>query len=121
MEKKIENTIPVLPVKNLKKSFEFYIDTLGFKSDFAGHVIGSVSRDGCSILLKESHEPTDPVWVWMGLQDDSLFNEYKEKGVKVFQEPQNHQWAYEMKFEDIDGNIVWIGTEARKDIPFEGE
>ncbi len=119
MKKKVECTIPVLPVKNLKKSFEFYIDTLGFKLDWEGQTFGSVSRDGHCIMLSEKNKPTDPAWVWIGLEDDTLFDEYKRKGVNVFQEPQNHPWAYEMKFEDIDGNILWIGTEPRTDIPQE--
>jgi hypothetical protein len=28
-------------------------------------------------------------------------------------------WAYEMKFEDIDGNVLWLGSEPRKEIPFQ--
>ena len=52
------------------------------------------------------------------MEDSSLFDELTSKGVKVFQKPQNHPWAYEMKFEDIDGNVLWLGTEPRKDLPF---
>jgi hypothetical protein len=38
---------------------------------------------------------------------------------KVRQEPKNYSWAYEMKFEDIDGNVRWLGTEPKSDIPLE--
>ena len=38
----------------------------------------------------------------------ALFEEFRSKGVKILQEPQNHQWAYEMKFEDQDGNVLWV-------------
>ena len=117
MEKKVECTIPVLPVKNLKDSIKFYVETLGFTVDWEGQFFASVSRDGCPIMLNEKHDSTDQAWAWIGLADDTIFDEYKGKGVNVFQEPQNHPWAYEMKFEDIDGNILWLGTEPRKDMP----
>ena len=48
-----------------------------------------------------------------------MFQLYRDKGVKVRQEPRNYSWAYEMKFEDLDGNILWLGTEPRKDMPLE--
>jgi predicted lactoylglutathione lyase len=40
-----------------------------------------------------------------------------ERGVEVLQPPKNYSWAYEMKFRDIDGNVLWLGTESKKDIP----
>ena len=117
MEKKIENTIPLLPVRNLKYSIDYYVDTLGFKEDWRGEVVGSVSRDGCSIMLSEQIKATIPGWVWIGVQDATLFEEYRNRGVLVHQEPLNHIWAYEMKFKDPDGNILWLGTASRKDLP----
>ena len=116
MKKKVENTIPVLPVKNLKDSIKYYVDTLGFHEDWKGDVVGSVSRDGHCILLSEGTGATGPSWVWIGLEDAALFEEYKSKGVKVRQQPENHDWAYEMKFEDPDGNVLWAGTDTRADL-----
>ena len=117
----IENIIPVIPVRNLQKSFAFYTEILGFQRDWGGDegdTICSVSRDKHCIMLTEREEMETPSWIWIGLEDDSLFEEYRSKGVTVSQEPQNHPWAYEMKFEDIDGNVLWLGTEPRKDQPF---
>lgn len=115
----VENTIPVLPVKNLSESLVFYVETLGFRVDWRGEVVGSVSRDGHCIMLSEITGMAGPGWVWIGLQDTSLFDEYRSRRVQVHQEPQNHVWAYEMKFEDPDGNVLWLGTETRKDLPVE--
>ncbi|MBV7328330.1 VOC family protein [Chloroflexi bacterium TSY] len=123
IERKVECTIPVLPVRDLVRSIQFYTETLEFKLDWGGEegsMICSVSKDGCSIMLSQSNQQTG-VWVWIGLEDDSLFEVYKTKGVKVLQEPQNHPWAYEMKFEDIDGNVLWLGTGPKDDLPFEDE
>ena len=117
-ERQVECTIPVLPVRDLSRSIRDYTETLGFKLDWGGgegSIICSVSKDGCSIMLSQDAKPSPGVCVWIGLEDDSLFHLYKSRGVKVRQEPQNHPWAYEMKFEDIDGNILWLGTEPRKD------
>jgi hypothetical protein len=33
----------------------------------------------------------------------------------------NFSWAYEMKFADPDGNVLWLGTEPKTDVPFVGE
>lgn len=120
--RQIECTIPILPVSKLQKAITFYTGTLGFKLDWGGHegsVIGSVSRDGCALMLSETGPGAPRAWVWIGLEDDSLFHEFRKDGVKVRQEPRNFSWAYEMKFEDPDGNVLWLGTEPRKDLPLE--
>jgi len=121
-ERQVECTIPVLPVRDLKRSIHFYTETLGFKLDWGGEdgsTICSVSKDGCRIMLSQQAEVGRGVWVWIGLEDDSLFHLYRDRGVKVRQEPKNYSWAHEMKFEDIDGNVFWLGTEPRKDMPLE--
>ncbi|WP_422081397.1 VOC family protein [Ulvibacterium sp.] len=117
MKNKIENIIPVLPVKNLNRSVDYYVNILGFKEDWRGVAVGSVSCDGCSIMLSELIKTSHPNWVWIGLQDATVFEELMNKGVKVIQEPMNHDWAYEMKFEDLDGNVLWLGTGPRDDLP----
>ncbi|MCA9175734.1 MAG: VOC family protein [Planctomycetales bacterium] len=121
-DRQIECTIPILPVRDLTRSIRFYTETLGFKLDWGGEdgdAICSVSKDGHCIMLSRSAEGSPGVWVWVGLEDDSLFHLYRSRGVKVRQEPMNYSWAYEMKFEDIDGNVLWLGTEPRTDLPLE--
>lgn len=113
----VECTIPVLPVANMRSSQRFYIEVLGFKADWSGEVVCSVSRDGHAIMLSQQLPETARNWVWIGLHDTALFDEWRERGVRVRQEPQNHAWAYEMKFEDIDDNVLWVGTETRTDLP----
>jgi catechol 2,3-dioxygenase-like lactoylglutathione lyase family enzyme len=103
----------------LERSKRFYIDVLGFQLDWMGDVICSVSMNGSSIMLSQIEPWKSAAWVWIGLEDDSLFETYRAGGVKVRQEPQNHSWAYEMKFEDPDGNVLWLGTETRADLPLD--
>ena len=113
MKNKVENTIPVLPVKDLKRSKEFYVQKLGFVVDW-GHSedaeICQVSRDGCPIMLTEDRSLGSPACVWIGLESDELFREYTAKGLTVRREPENKPWAYEMLVHDIDGNVLWLGT-----------
>jgi predicted lactoylglutathione lyase len=116
---KVECTISVLPVRDLERSIQFYTDTLGFKLDWRGEVTASVTRDGHPIMLSQGITSEPPGWVWIGLRDDLLFDSYRTKGVEVAQNPMNHTWAYEMKFKDIDGNILWLGTETRKELPLD--
>jgi predicted lactoylglutathione lyase len=122
--RQVECTIPILPVRDLARSIAFYRDTLGFKLDWGGGegaTICSVSRDHCSIMLVQKPVGDRPTWVWVGLEDDSLFDAYRAKGVKVLQEPRNYSWAYEMKFENPDGNVLWLGTEPKADAPYEDQ
>lgn len=118
----VECTIPILPVRDLVRSIRFYVDRLGFSVDWGKEPnsrICSVSRDHCSVMLVQQESTVSPAWVWIGLENDSLFDAYRSNGVTVFQEPQNHPWAYEMKFQDPDGNILWLGTEPKSDVPFQ--
>jgi catechol 2,3-dioxygenase-like lactoylglutathione lyase family enzyme len=117
----VECTIPVLPVRNLARSIRFYTGKLGFKLDWRGEVVCSVSRDDKPIMLRQTsgREKTAPVWVWIGLESDLLFKSYRAKRVKVLQEPMNHAWAYDMKFADPDGNVLWFGTEPKDNLPFD--
>ena len=117
----VECIIPVLPVSSLRRSIQFYTQTLGFKHDW-GHgehdTVCGISRDGCSLMLSQAiNDDTSRIWVWIGLEDDSLFDDWRRQGVKIRQEPRNMPWAYEMKFEDLDGNVLWLGTGPREDIP----
>ncbi|MBL9182089.1 MAG: VOC family protein [Verrucomicrobiaceae bacterium] len=116
-DREVECTIPILPVGYLERSIQFYTETLGFKLDWRSGSIGSVSRDGCAIMFRQSNTVSAPCWVWIGLESDALFHLYRERGVKVLQEPMNWSWAYEMKLEDPDGNVLWLGTEPRDDLP----
>lgn len=121
MKQNVECTIPILPVRSLSKSVAFFTETLGFRIDWgdASSTVCSVSRDGKPIMLREATGDFAPAWVWIGLEDDSLFEEFQGRGVEVLQPPKNYSWAYEMKFRDIDGNVLWLGTESKANIPFD--
>jgi uncharacterized glyoxalase superfamily protein PhnB len=66
-------------------------------------------------MLTEDPISKDKGCIWIGLEDDSLFKICKDKGAKIILEPRNMPWAYEMKIEDQDGNVLWLGTEPKKE------
>ena len=112
-DKKIENIIPVLPVKDIQQSIQFYTETLDFELAWGGgdgETLGAVAKDGFSIYLSEDANNNGGMCVWIGMEDDSLFALYQSRGVKVVLQPQNRPWAYEMKIADPDGNVLWLGT-----------
>lgn len=110
--KLVENAIPVLGVSELERSIEFYRRVLGFEVEWnAGHLC-SVSRDGSSIMLR-CEEEIAPGTVWIGIDDDSLFDAIGKSGAEVLEPPSNKPWAYEMTIADPDGNVLWLGAEPR--------
>ena len=72
-------------------------------------------------MLCQREAMAEPSWVWIGCEDETVFALWRSLGVKVRQDPKNWSWAYEMKFEDLDGNVLWLGTEPRRDQPFEDQ
>src|SRR5271169_4984544 len=114
-----ECVVPILRVRSLAASIDFYVNVLGFKVDWRGsNIIAGLSRDRCQIMLCEGEQGNAGTWVWIGVSDiEPLFRDYTAKGVKVRHPPTNYQWAYEMQIEDPDGHVLRIGSEPKTDRP----
>lgn len=111
-----EGANPILRVQKLSASLDYYVHTLGFEIDWQAPFFASVSRGRCHIFLSEGNPGS---WVWIGVQDaEALFNEYQTKGAKVRHPPTNYSWAYEMQVEDLDGNVLRLGSEPKDGQPF---
>jgi len=114
-----EGVTPILRVGNLKTSVEYYVGKLGFKQDWKGPApFASISRGKCHIFLSEGDQGHTGSWVWVGVEDaDALFNEYRASGAKVRHAPTNYPWAYEMQMEDLDGNVLRMGSDPKSNQP----
>ncbi len=110
----IENIQPILSVKDIAVSREFYVNKLGFEeAEWGDNNFTSISRDNCSIYLCRGEQGNPGTWIWVGFDGDifSLYNELREKGVTIRQPPVNHSWALEMQIEDPDGHVLRFGTD----------
>ena len=120
MQKAIENIQPILHVKDMKASIDYYEQVLGFKKAEWGDTFTAVGRDDWGIYLCEGAQGQPGTWVWIGVYDvDALYQEFKEKGAKIVLPPTNYPHALEMRIEDPDGHVLRFGSGRREDKPFE--
>lgn len=111
---RLENIQPILSVKDMALSKDFYVNQLGFKeAEWGDNNFTSVSRDNCGIYLCKGEQGNPGTWIWIGFDGDIhlLYDELKSKGVKIRQAPVNHSWAMEMQVEDPDGHVIRFGTD----------
>jgi predicted enzyme related to lactoylglutathione lyase len=113
-----EGAQPILRVGDLKASVDYYANVLGFKVDFHD-LVASVSRGRCAIFLVEGDQGNPGTWVWVGVDDvDLIHAEYVKSGAKIRQPPTNFPWGCEMQVEDLDGNVLRLGSESMLNRPF---
>ena len=114
-----EGVNPVLRVRDVRASRDYYVQALGFKVDWEyENSLVSVSRGRCGLFLCEGDQGNPGSWVWIGATDvDALYEEYKESGAKIRHPPTNYAWALEMQVEDLDGNVLRLGSEPRNGEP----
>jgi catechol 2,3-dioxygenase-like lactoylglutathione lyase family enzyme len=113
---------PIIPVRNLAASVDYYVDALGFTLDWSepgGYGFASLSRGKAHLFLAEGDQGNLGVWVWIGVGDaEALWKDYQRRGAKIRHPPTNFSWAYEMQVEDLDGNVLRMGSDPLPDQPF---
>jgi predicted enzyme related to lactoylglutathione lyase len=113
-----EGVNPILRVKDLSASIDYYVQFLGFTIDWQGSNFASVSRGRCHIFLSQGDQGQPGSWVWIGVEDaDALLEEYRRTGAKIRHMPTNYPWAYEMQVEDLDGNVLRLGSDSKENEP----
>ncbi len=109
---------PVLRVRDVVASRDYYVQALGFKVNFETEDLVSVSRGGCGLFLCQGDQGHAGSWVWIdGKNVDALYEEYKTSGAKIRHPPTNYSWALEMQVEDPDGNVLRLGSDPRPGEP----
>jgi len=113
------NAAPILRVSSLAASVEYYVTVLGFKIDWEeAPVIASVSRDRCCLFLVQGDQGNTGTWAWIGVHDtEALFDELVPKGARIRHPPTNYYWGLEMQVEDLDGNVLRLASDRKKDMP----
>ena len=113
-----EGSCPILRVRDVSAGIDYYLRRLGFVLDWQAPYFASVSRGKCHIFLSQGDQGQPGGWVWIGVEDaDPLSQEYRRSGAKIRHAPTNYPWAYEMQVEDLDGNVLRLGSDSKENEP----
>ena len=113
-----EGVCPILRVRDVLASIDYYVQRLGFVLDWQAPYFASVSRRKCHIFLCQGDQGQPGGWVWIGVEDaDALLQEYRRSGANIRHAPTNYPWAYEMQVEDLDGNVLRLGSDSKENEP----
>jgi catechol 2,3-dioxygenase-like lactoylglutathione lyase family enzyme len=109
---------PILRVRNVDASVEYYTHALGFRVSFQYPDFASVERGRCGLFLCAGDQGNPGRWVWIdGVDGEKVYEEFKASGAKIRNPPTNYEWALEMQVEDLDGNVLRIGSDPKKNEP----
>ena len=114
---RFELVVPILTVRNIPASIEYYVDKLGFQKkwewgdppDFA-----CVGRDQVELFLSQTTKDVSAAWLSIFVQDiDALYETYKKSGAIIRQPPADYPWGIrEMTVEDLDGHRIRMGGDG---------
>jgi len=108
---------PILNVKNLAASMDYYINKLGFQKKWdwgEPPTFGCVARGNVRIFLCEGAQGQAGMWMSIFLDNvDALHEEYKKTGAIIRQAPTNMPWGTrEMNVQDLDGHRFRMSGES---------
>jgi len=112
---------PILNVKNVAASLDYYCNRLGFEKEFcwpreqALPTFAQVTRGHFSVMLAQEAKGGPGMWMYLDLASledlATLHQEYLANAVKIIEMPTDKPWGMrEMLIEDVDGHILRIGA-----------
>jgi predicted lactoylglutathione lyase len=121
MPTRFPQAVPEIPVSDLEKAAEYYVDVLGFHFDWGDHEDGivGISQGDCRMFLTNApfrqhyYGSVGTVIVWLNLASkrevDELYREWRGRGAKIIAEPQDKPWHLrEFRVADLDGNQLRV-------------
>lgn len=109
---------PVLRVKDLEAAIDYYSNELGFSLRWRSAIFANVTRDDCQIFLAQGDQGGGRAWAWIGVPDvEVLYKQLQTTKAKIRNPPSNYEWAMEMQIEDLDGNVLRMGSDFKPDQP----
>ena len=114
----LSQAVPEIPVSNLEKAAEYYVNVLGFHFDSSNDEdgIGGISQGDCRLFLTPPLPPRlcqcGTIVVWLNLDSkpevDELYHRWREAGAKIA-EPEDKPWNLrEFTAADLDGNRLRV-------------
>ncbi len=112
--------VPEIPVTNVDKAAEYYVNVLGFQFDWGDDKggIGGISQGECRMFLTnapfhEHYGTGGHVMVWLNLNSkqevDELYLRWKEAGARILAEAEDKPWHLrEFRVADLDGNQLRV-------------
>jgi catechol 2,3-dioxygenase-like lactoylglutathione lyase family enzyme len=76
--------IPMLPVTDVRRAIEFYVDKLEFRMDFNAGAYGGVRRDAIEVHFSRTDDPVQPTNASCRIEVTEirkLYSAYRERGV----------------------------------------
>jgi hypothetical protein len=119
---RFEGAAPILCVRDMTQAVRYYVDVLGFENaQWGDHNFTSVNRDQAGIYLSAGEYQGLPgAWVWVGVEDTgTLYEELKASEARIRHAPRNYPWALEFHVEDLDGNVLRMGSEPDPNRPYD--
>src|SRR5437867_3525928 len=113
----------VLPVSDIQKSRDWYVDKLGFKVERENEdVVGIKDQSGLSIFLQKTGGTLAGQKITLTIQVDNVESKHQELaslGVKFVNSPKRVFWGYGAEVLDPDGymNHLWDEVTMRKAVP----
>jgi predicted enzyme related to lactoylglutathione lyase len=101
-----QGAIPILNVKNLDASVDYYVNKLGFQKRWGEEGFVCVERGKVAIFLCHGAQGRPGMWMSIFLKDvDALYAEYQKSGAIIIEPPMNFPWEHrEMLISDLDGH-----------------
>jgi uncharacterized glyoxalase superfamily protein PhnB len=119
--------VPEIAAANVDEAVAYYVNTLGFTSDWGDDQggIAGISRGNCRLFItnrrfRESYGNIGPILFWLNLDSraevDELFAQWKAAHAKIVSEPADKPWKLrEFMAADIDGNLIRVFYDFRGD------
>ncbi len=117
---------PILKVKDVSASLDYYCNKLGFTKVFSwkdgvgfcnvGKLnFAEVKRGSANIMLSSREHVDKGTWIYLFLGNttelNALYEEFKESGAVVVEPPNDKPWnTQEMLVKDLDDNFLRIGS-----------
>ena len=110
----------VLPVSDLRKSRDWYVDSLGFKLERElDHAVGIKDESGLTIFLQKTADSLAGQKITLTIKVDDVDRKHEELtglGVKFVNPPKRQFWGYGAEVLDPDGymNHLWDEVTMRQ-------